>query len=409
MKYTNWILALSLAVSAAACSPGASRSADRNGARPATSGATRQVPQLPAPFQNVRIGASRVDVLAAYPGVSDAETCAEVLLGRAPSDDRPPSDAPAPEGPHSRCINDLEVAGTTTADIARFLRAATLFGGERGTEEGVVLAGLVRTQAQVRGAIRAGVISELDAWRANGDRDIPARQAVFRLSLRLASGALAFTEGLPQLRFTVAMLPDDGCEVLDAHRLRAFVEGRTSLSQIRSTSDRAARRCGRALIADSGALAGQFLVLSGGLGPVGLPYAQHGQEAMTEPETSKLSELRRRTSWDDEMARLAIRLGREVPRVEQYWSGGVVLYGPAQPKGAPEPAWGNAIVWFRDGRVSRIVLNIGDEEQLESLRGQLASLYSAPGTVAENVTTWRLPGGASAKLDTGGALALSLE
>ncbi|WP_437778986.1 hypothetical protein [Sorangium sp. So ce1097] len=70
--------------------------------------------------------------------------------------------------------------------------------------------------------------------------------------------------------------------------------------------------------------------------------------------------------------------------------------------------WGNAVVWLREDRVIRVVVNLSADDKLGGLPGVLAGIYGAPGSTQGTVTTWTLPSGITAKLDIGAAVALTL-
>ena len=61
---------------------------------------------------------------------------------------------------------------------------------------------------------------------------------------------------------------------------------------------------------------------------------------------------------------------------ESYFDGAFVVGSGETAKA--KHAWGEAVVWTRDGVVTRIIVNIHDNEQLAELPTQLKNLYGKP-------------------------------
>jgi hypothetical protein len=112
-----------------------------------------------------------------------------------------------------------------------------------------------------------------------------------------------------------------------------------------------------------------------------------------------------RSKLDGTTAKLGVQIANAIPDAENYWQGAVALVPPEE----ASSDWGTAIVWLREGRVVRIVVNLMADDKLGDMPGVLAGTYGAAGSTQGTVTTWSLPSGITAKLDIGAAVALLVQ
>lgn len=364
---------------------------------------------LPPPYGHLSLGMTRAELAEIYPPEEDTSDCRVRLVGEASSESAPVpgEDDEGDEGPHARCVDESAIQGATDDQLMRQIRVGvTLSGtGRRDLQVADLFNGLVRGIAQVRGAARAGVISDQEIYEANGETGVPAYEGAFRVGSALALGTLTFTEGRRQLRFLAATITDD-CDRLDPDRVAAFLRGEYGRSEIRRRSDRAAYRCGRRMRRAQDRLGGELLALTGGLGGVGLSRGLRGEGGVDPDDPRSFRELRRRADLTTATAALAVQIANHLDEVEAYWSGAVQL---SRGESKDDPLWGSAVAWLEDDRVTRILVNVRDHDRVGELRDLVAEHRGEPGTTEGPVTTWPIDDDTQLRLDVGAPLALVLE
>jgi len=136
-------------------------------------------PELPAPFANIHIGMTEAELTAAYPPDEDIKACKAGLVGGFKP--TPPMVPGAEKKPHSRCVGTLDVAGPTVKEAASFVAH---LGDAPKSELTTIIDGMALTLAQVRGAVRAGALTEANIVAADESSSSTAHEAAVADALR---------------------------------------------------------------------------------------------------------------------------------------------------------------------------------------------------------------------------------
>ncbi len=340
---------------------------------------------LPPPFGEVRLGMSRDDLEALFPPREPTGDCRLPLIGRRPM---VPA-APTPEtqsNAHSHCADAEAVAGATRGERTRIMERAQVLAEEADFGESDLVGGFELSLAQIRGAVRADLLTDralLDAFGQTGSR---THEAVFGLAGSLTEGSVAFLRGAGSRR--VGAMLNESCEVVDETRVDAFVRGQLDSRRCRSADQ-----------------AGSVLRSGGGVIAVGQVRSLRDNVSPEEPRSYR--ELLRSAELSERQAAFTVRVADHLDEVEAYFHGAVVL-AAQRSEGTELPVWGSAIAWFADGRVSRLLLNIDDDEAIDSLQSFVLRELGPPDEDERHFASWDGRGW-KAHLDRGAGLALILE
>lgn len=361
--------------------------------------------QLPAPFANLRLGLTEAELRAIYPTEGNIGSCSLRLLGpeRVVGPAQPGGEGPA----RAACASEASAGGLTEDELLRAMRFGATLGGTEDdvAQAGDMFAGAWLTATQIRASVRAGAVQESVVFRAADNAGATAFDSVMGAAGHLALGTVVFALNSAG-RYAIAATVDDRCEDLDPAKIRRFVEGGMGRSQIATEANRTGARCGYGITRQFPRFRGRLFSLSGGLAGIGLARAMRSDRIVDpeRPETFRLFCQRARIT--NAGGRLATAIANAIPRVEDYWRGAVQL--PKLPEAQAGP-WGMPVVWLRDGKVTRILLNIWKGDKLAQLPAIVGATLGQPTSSQGTTTTWNLPGGAVAKLDIGAAGALVVE
>lgn len=347
---------------------------------------------LPPPYDRVHLGMRRELVEDEFPPRGSLAACHLSLIGDT-SQEQPRS----PDGPYSACPTVAAVAGATDAERRRIQEAARRMtsddeGGPRAAD---VEAALVRTLAQLRGAARAGVLSDRQLTATFRHSGATLREAAFQVAVDLTRGALELAKDRARRRDLAALL-DSACEDVEPTRVAAWIRGELALAQ---EGRRGLRRC-PTLARSQGILAGRAAATGGAL-----LLAAWVRSSGVDPDAARggaVRWLRSEANLDEEQASFALQLASTAEATEAFFDSAVVLT-PAE----PSPIWGAAFVWFSEGEATRLMLGVRDDDALDGLESFLAPTFGRPHTVSPTTVTWR-GDGFVAHLDRGAAVALTL-
>lgn len=359
-------------------------------------------PQLPAPFQAVHLGMTEGELTALFPPAEDIHKCVMGLVGGFPA--LPPEVPGSEKKASSRCARQ-ELGGPTTAELVVML--AKIDDGPKG-ELKAVADGVGLVLAQVRGSVRAGVVDETAIVAADGGASSKAYEAASDDALALYDGAVRFVKSRRQGGRAVCAVVADDCSDLDPARVGKYVAGEYSLAQI--DADAHSRvvygKCRYPYLQHETHLQRMFVARTGGLAAIGLSRAAQADRSLKPDEPSTYATYTSRMGLSAAKAKLGVQIANGMPETIKFWTGAVTLVAPAD---SPSGPWGAAMVWLRDGKVVRMLIQPTKDDQIGELPSALASVYGGPGTTHGAVTTWSLPSGATARLDIGAALALVVE
>lgn len=144
---------------------------------------------------------------------------------------------------------------------------------------------------------------------------------------------------------------------------------------------------------------------AGALSGIGLARASRSDRQLSATDPASYSVYASRSGLETKLARLGVLVANAVPATESFWKGAVALDPPKEAKGA----WLSAVVWLREDRIVRVLVNVGDEKTLGELPKLLNGIYERPGSTKGTITTWTLADGTSARLDIGAAASLVVE
>jgi hypothetical protein len=220
-------------------------------------------PELPAPFQAVRLGMTEADIAALFPPTEDLHKCRSGLVG---GFDPMPTTVPGAENkPSSHCAR-AEIGGSTIKELANMI-VRTQDGPS--AEQATVLAGMALTLAQVRASVRAGVVDEASILAADKGESATAYEAAFNDAMGLYDGAVKFIKPRHTRREISAVIADD-CSDLDPTRIEKYVAGEYSLAQIDADAHTrvANGKCINAYVQHETHLQRMFVARTGALGAI---------------------------------------------------------------------------------------------------------------------------------------------
>jgi hypothetical protein len=380
-------------------SPGADQDA-----APESSAPVKPVVLLPVPFSNVKLGMTQAELEAAYPPIEDVSKCEPELIGTVVA--LPPQVPGADKTAQARCARSIDIGGTTIKEAGRILATSTDLSADDPSD---VQDGELLAFAQVRGAIRAGAVSEAALLEADKGRSPTAFGAVSDVTDALLRGGLTFARAHTSRRELCALIAD-GCDDMDPERIRKYTQGGYSLGQI--DADAHSRvvygKCRAQFLQHEKPLARSLVRRTGGLPGIGLARASRADHELKSDTPSTFSVYASRSGLDSTTAKFGVLAANAVPTTEQYWRGAVALVPTTADAGERGP-WFTGVVWLRDGHVVRALVNLLQDDKLGDLPQLLAETYGFPGTTRAAVTTWSLPGGVVATLNIGAAVSLVVE
>jgi hypothetical protein len=360
------------------------------------------VSHLPASYAEVRLGMAEADLRKLFPPAEDISRCAPKLIG---GDVPSPTLVPGAEKKaRAQCARALDIAGPMLAERKKLAVAAAEL---TSSGDPVDMAdALLYTTAQVRGVVRAGAVPEPAVVEAARGKSSTAYGAVLPVVGELVDGAFTFARSRQTRRPLCAVIAES-CDDLDPERVRTYVQGGYSLGQI--DADAHSRvvygKCRSPFLQGEKKLQNKLVKRAGLLGAIGLARATQSDHVLKPDVPASYSVYSSRSKLDGTTAKLGVQIANAIPDAENYWQGAVALVPPEE----ASSDWGTAIVWLREGRVVRIVVNLMADDKLGDMPGVLAGTYGAAGSTQGTVTTWSLPSGITAKLDIGAAVALLVQ
>lgn len=357
-------------------------------------------PQLPAPFAAVRLGMSRAELEKLFAPEEPIASCEPRLVGA--ERDIPMQVPGAEKEPHSRCARHLEIGGLTLDEVSSLFKKVEKLGGDSASAQ----EGLLMAYAQVRGTVRAGAVSEAALIEADSGHSTTTYATVGRAAEDLFGGSVTFVRARKARREVCAVI-NDSCDDVATDRVRTYVSGGYSLAQIDADAhSRVANgKCRGPYLQNEKKLVMRLAATTGALSGVGLARASRADHQVSAEDAASFAVFSSRSGLDSKMAKLGVLIANAIPDAEAYWKGTVTLDPPKEAKGT----WLGAVVWLRDDRVVRAVLNVADDKKLGTLPKTLAEVYGSPGTTRGTITTWSLPNGVTAKLDIGASTGLLVE
>lgn len=361
-------------------------------------------PQLP--LYGVRVGMTEEQLFAAFPAAGKVDACTVWLVGK-----KPPSEPTVPGArskAHAECATLGDAGGATDGEFSTMMDVAeAIFPGKDDDRTLEQFDAFSVTLSQLRAMVRAGSLTEAELFQAaNSDT---AYRSVISVAAKLLDGGRAFVRPQQSRRPLCATL-DAGCDDYDPEKIREYVSGGYTYGTL---DGQARARCSYGACRgpfqrSEGLYKLMFLSQTGAL--AGLGMSRLGADATLEPDNPKsYATYTSRSKLAPKVARVGAIVGATYPAAEAYWAGAISLnLAPDDPAAKSASAWGLAIVWLKDQRVSRIILNIKDEEKLAELPATLEAHYKKAGTTAGTITTWELDG-AVARLDIGAAAMLLVE
>jgi hypothetical protein len=338
---------------------------------------------------------------AAFPPVEDVSKCTPRLVGG--DAQLPPQIPGAEKKPRSQCARTYQIAGITTeddADMDKWMEKAQDWCGRHGVDCGDYRAGYAYTFAQTRGAVRAGLLAEDALVAAAHEKSTTAHGAVGTVASALYNGCSEFS-GAYTSRRQLAALVAESCDDLDPSRVRTYVEGGYSLSQIAADANTRVQygSCRTQFLQGQKALAAKLIRRSGAFGGIGLARATRPDHKLDPDDASSFLVYSSRSKLAQSAARIGVILANAMPQVEAFWDGAIAVL----PSSDAASDWRSAVVWIRDGRVSKILANAKSFDKLGDLPKTLSATYGTAGSGQGTVTKWTLTDGTPVTLDIGAA------
>lgn len=384
---------------------GCARGPKKEESKPTVEETAPPVPQLPDVFAEVRLGMTVKKLLKLFPAAEDTDKCAPVLLGANPA---LPAQVPgADKKAASRCARSIDLAGLTFSEFTRVAKVSHSLGGDSSSKVTTsdILEGLILATAQVRSAVRAGRLSEAALFKAAEGSASTTLAASLPVAATLTDGTLEFGKDKSGRRVLCALMAED-CEDLDPARARTYTEGGYRPFQI--DADAHSRvvygKCRATFLSREGFFRGRLLRRTGGLGGIGLARAMREDRKLDPEATTTFDTFKFKSKLKGDVAKIAVTVANALPEVEQYFSHTIVLRGG----GDVDTRWGVAIVWIRDGKVVRMLVNLSNDEAIPDLAKQLSKGYGDEGATVGTVTTWKVSG-ARVRLDIGAAASLVVD
>ena len=178
--------------------------------------------------------------------------------------------------------------------------------------------------------------------------------------LPLFTGAWDFATASTSRRELSALISDT-CDDLDPDRVHTYIAGGYTLGQI--DADAHSRvvygKCRGPFLQGERKLQAKLVSRAGGLSGIGLARAARPDHQLNPDDAATFSIYSARSKLDPAVARFGVMVANALPAVESYWQGAVALL----PGDGVASAWTSAIVWMRDGRVARVLVNIADDDK----------------------------------------------
>jgi len=333
------------------------------------------------------------DLVKVFPAQGSLDECAPRLLGGQRSSSL--AAAGAEEKPMSRCTLAMDLAGFSEKESADAVKAC-LDVSQNKPVEGLAAA-VEYVVAQVRGSVRAGVVTEQNVMKAAGELDTP-QTATLTAAVKLVDGARKFTKLQSSRRPLCAALVEE-CDGFDPEKVRKYVLGEYSYGRIDGLARQRCGPCRGKFVRRERMLQTKFIGSAGALAGLGL--ARAGKPEPIDPASTKAYAVyTSRSKLDSESARLGVLIANGVVKAEEHWKGTITL-GRGN---SANDSWDNAIVWLRDGKVAKVLVNI--KTATEDLSALLDKHYGTQGTKDGSTTTWKLGDGVVVKLVLGSRMSL---
>jgi len=209
-----------------------------------------------------------------------------------------------------------------------------------------------------------------------------------------------------QARRPIGAVIDLSCDDFDRERVRSYVLGAYSLGDLDGASrNRVANgACRGEYVRNERELQANFVARTGGLAGVGLSRASRADRNILHDDPSSYAIFASRSQLEAPIAKLGAHIAASLERTEAYWKGAISLEA-----GRDKGLWGGAVVWLQDEKVRRVLVNVLDDTELDSLPALLSKEYGAEPSSKGTTHVWQLPGGARATLDLGAARSLLIE
>lgn len=353
-------------------------------------------PELPPPFDKVRIGMSIAEVQSFFPAVEPWGGCKVNLVGYEPPRANVPEDK---ERARSLCPNIVDYGAASMGEILFSLDLGT--NERRAEHRGLVGAGFVRAVEQVRAVLRAGAIERADivSLQSGASSRNESSKWLPYVAAELFDGSMAFVKPRDARRPICALVKED-CSGLDPERVRQYVRGDFSLNDL----DREARRrvansrCRSTYVAGERMFQLEMVSQTGAFAGIGLARSSRSDRQLDPERPNTFAVYKTRSRLDYDAAKFAVRVVNGLDATAKYFEGSVLLEPGA---GAP----GSALVWATGGKISRVLVNVDDDDA----QGTLRELYGADPANKDGVSIWELENGIVAKLDATMARSLVVE
>ena len=160
---------------------------------------------------------------------------------------------------------------------------------------------------------------------------------------------------------------------MDPERVRTYFEGGYSLGKI--DADAHSRvvygACRNPFLRSEKRLAVKLAWRTGAFSGIGLARAVQ-KDRRLDPDASKTYRTySSRSKLDKTVARFGVMVANGILPAEAYWQGTIALL----PGGEAKSEWRSAVVWLRDGKVARILLNVLANDKLGDLPKVVAGTY----------------------------------
>ncbi|MCA9621182.1 MAG: hypothetical protein KC731_19305 [Myxococcales bacterium] len=394
MSKTTFILgAIAVTIfSVSACKGDTKGGSEATASATATAEAKPARTSLPAPFASVYLGMPRAELLKEYPPEGKVDACQVRLLG-------PKSYAPEVKPkPHGRCVTVDDVAGLSVDEVSHVIDVGEAIDAERAN---LVSDGLLLTVAQIRGALRAGLLP-IEALTAASEPGKSEAQSVLFTAAVLLDGSSKFAAAQSSRRPIGASFKED-CGGVDPDAARAYAKGELTLGQIDTEARKrvAYGKCRGPYVRNEQTHRRQFVALTGGLAAMGLARAAAKDGKLIAEAPATYQTYTTRSGLKPPVAKLGVLVATALEETEKYFSDAVVITGGSDAKGD----FSSALVWIDGGVVSRVLLNLSLPD-VDVLKTELTKTYGEPTSSEGSVVTWKTKTRDDVRLDVGGAQAL---
>ncbi len=362
-----------------------------------TASAAPRLAHLPPPFGALRIGMSAEEVRRAFPPVEPWESCTSEVLGSEPPGAEVPDQGK--NAPHSTCPSAEGKARVTTDEKLASMELGAA--SDSPTARAMTTFGFWTAARQVRAVVRAGSVTRAEVASFHRGRGGRAGSPVAMAAAELLDGSMTFVRPRPARRPICATVKED-CTGLDVDRIRRYMAGGFSLGEL----DAAARarvsngRCLGQYLAREREFQVEFVSITGGLAGIGLARSSQPGRALDPARPATYAVFKARSGLNPDVAAFGVRVANGLEATKAYFAGAIELHvGNAAP---------SALVWLRDGLVSRVLMNL--DGATPGLQEELSSLYGGPPDDSGTEQTWQVDAGAvTARLDTVVTMSLLLE